>query len=323
MARRRRRRVSKVRRFRADPRTVIEAPKIFALHTPGARQELANFLTGLQGAVVASQHIKISFATTKEMSAEGTILFVAELERIMFAYPKADIRCTFPANGIVAQLLQHIGVLKRLKQRKTCNIEADTVKYWRVASGEDADGEKAADALSAYDALFKNREHSVLYKGLTEAMTNCRHHAYQLPRDDRIGDLKKWWLFSQYRDDRLVFVICDLGIGIPRSLKFNNPELREMAAEWLRTNSIAPGDGPIIQGAVESRRTATDKAHRGRGLMDIRSTIVELKGRLNIYSNRGSYHYDSAIRTERSFSFKKRLKFTGTIVSWSVPVPTA
>lgn len=82
-----------------------------------------------------------------------------------------------------------------------------------------AEGEQFAELFEEFDGRIKNFKQ--LYEGMVEAMANSVAHAYLSERGDGFEltpDTKRWWAFWQERAGKLSVVICDLGIGISRSL---------------------------------------------------------------------------------------------------------
>jgi hypothetical protein len=133
-------------------------------------------------------------------------------------------------------------------------------------------------------------------------------------------------VFSQLREERLTVVICDLGIGISRSLPHtagSEPSLLKRLARMLDPTK-PHRDERAIQFALEIGRTRTEMKHRGFGLLrNIRGVIDrESAGSMFIASNRGCYSYalggppfgtgESTSRLSRSIN--------GTIVGWCLPL---
>lgn len=158
---------------------------------------------------------------------------------------------------------------------------------------------------------------SGLYLGITEAMTNCHHHAYIEKRNDglNLDDIQKnWWMFSQEKDGFLHVVFGDLGIGIPVSLPIKKP------GWWgsIQKNfGMTPSDGTVIAEAIAQSRSRTGKSYRGKGLKQLVEAIESIdNARLVIYSNKGVYTYMKG----HPATFNFRDSIYGTVVYWSVPV---
>lgn len=157
--------------------------------------------------------------------------------------------------------------------------------------------------------------HSELYKGVAEAMTNARHHAYIDVRNDgfniRHTTDTPWWMFSQVRDGRLTVAIADLGIGIPATLPLKQPTTWKSIFNKL---GRLPRDGEAIEAAVSEGQSRLGKKHRGRGLGQIvRAVEVGDNGRIIILSNRGYYQR----RDGQSVTGDHKTSIQGTLICWS------
>jgi len=308
----------------ASPRTRrvmrIGAPRIFGVVNRVNRLELTKFLRALTRAVlVQERRVRIEFANTKSMTPGGTLLFAAELNRIVRISKERLLSCSFPRDDVVAQVLKHVGIFDMLGQRRDCNVTADNVKYWRAHSGSDVDGQAAGEAILNYMARFSDPGKRAVYKGLTEAMTNCRHHAYQAERGDGLPSVNRWWMFSQELDGQLTVAICDLGIGIPRSLREDRAGWYGEIVAFLAKSGWTSSDGDLISAAIAIGETRTQEKYRGKGLMDIRTVLDELGGSLQIHSNSGFYVYEAKTKKATWKTFDASI--LGTLVIWQVPLP--
>ncbi|MFH4324940.1 hypothetical protein WAJ71_20585, partial [Acinetobacter baumannii] len=86
--------------------------------------------------------------------------------------------------------------------------------------------------------------------------------------------LKKWWLFTKEVDGILTVCICDLGVGIPRSLKENSPHVNPGWFENMRNyvkelRKKYNEDSALIKAAIEIGKTRTNLPNRGKGLSQI------------------------------------------------------
>jgi hypothetical protein len=299
----------------------IKAPEQFSIETQGQCTELVEFIARLRRAALSptSLVVRIDFSRTVRMTAAGTLLFAAELDRIN-ALRSGRVTCTWPTSDRVAQVLLHVGIFEKLGQVRQCKITAKDVKYWKVDSGGEVRGELAAEAMQRYRYLFPD-EKQTLYRGITEAMTNTRQHAYEGERGDGFGNvLPNWWMFSEYREQRLIVAVCDLGIGIPRSLPKDKSGLWPKIVLFLTDEHLLDEDANRIRAAIAVGTSRTNAEYRGKGLMEIRSVLDGLSGKINIYSNCGIYRYDAATQKETCLTFPPATSIHGTIVLWNIPV---
>lgn len=306
--------------FRSRNTTLVSAPVVFGVQSESARRALTAFLQQVRKAATTKGKVRIDFTRTTQMTAAGTLLLAAELDRLNTLLGRRRFCCSYPTNDVVAQVLQHVGVFEMLGQQRSCTVTADNVKYWKVDSGTTVEGERAHVAMEGYKHHFSDPEQKALYRGLTEAMTNCVHHAYDGERLDGFGKVTKWWMFSEERDGNIVVAFCDLGIGIPRSLPLDKAGLYGAIKAVMSTLGLGHSDGNLIRAAMEVGKSRTHKEHRGKGLMDLRAVLDAMGGVLQIHSNCGFYEYRAKNSSELCKTFKQ-MSILGTLVLWSVPVP--
>jgi hypothetical protein len=318
---------AKDRRDSAGDVVRILAPEVFLLERGTDRARMVKFLAGIRDAVVVRKlKVRIDFSKVKRLHPCGVLLFTAEIERIR-RYAKKDgiIRSNYPAERIVEQVFQHLGILSLLG--RPARLEADSfeenVKHWRRAKGLVVEGQAFEQIQQSYEGRIADPLLSRMFGGVTEAMTNSVHHAYADQRGDGIAnhaELREWWMFSEERDGRLNLAMCDVGIGIPRSLGKADDEDRFWIADWVR-KLMAPGDSDsaLISAAVNLRKSRTGRHHRGRGLGEIQAVVENApNGFLKIHSNRGLYSYNATARREQRRDFRSSIM--GTLVLWSVPI---
>jgi len=284
------------------------------------------FLTEVRMRALAPNNrpVRINFDRTQFMFATATLLFAAELDRVNKIRP-GRISANRPLSNRIAQVIQHVGIAEKLGLKLQYPITRRDVMFWSVDTGSEADGERASRAMERYQHLIPGPQQR-LYGGLTEAMTNCRQHAYDGERGDGFPNaLPNWWMFSQYLDGVLCVALCDLGIGIPRSLP------KDTSGMWGLIQSMFSkpeddNDVRRIQAAIRVGATRTLTANRGKGLMEIRSVLDGLGGRMHIHSNRGYYLYDAKKNAakqeaETCMNFAPESSIQGTVLMWQIPVP--
>jgi len=292
------------------------APKIFSL-VPAARGAFLRSLAILRKRIgLQRRKTIVDFSQTEKMSAEGTLLFLAEFKRLL-RHVKGEVEITgvLPHNNKVAQVLCQIGVLELLGITTSIVPVDDDVVNWKTAYGTQVEGKKYDDILQAYDGDIADLLQDKLYAGITEAMTNVLNHAYDLPRADGLdaAPLKEWWMFSQQQHGKLVIVFCDLGAGIPRTLPIKR------ASVWRRVLSLGKtSDSDVIRYAVEDSVTRTMKDYRGKGLGQIVRVIRGIEdAEVHICSNRGVFTERHGARASNSTYNDSIL---GTLIFWRIPL---
>ncbi len=315
-----RRREKQIRQVSEDA-FVVQAPVEFRLFADKPRSRLLSFLQTLRNEVALNHRpVTIDFSDTHRMWSDATLLFRAELCRILrITQRSVPIRCVPPRKNKVSQVLKQVGIYRLLRFRSGVHVASPDVVKWRVANGSGVEGQKYDEILGKYDGVIPPALAEGLYRGLTEAMTNCHHHAYLWQRPDGLNapdDDKDWWMFSQERDGHLSVVFCDLGVGIPATVPKTKPSL------WTRivTKLGSPNDGDVIREAIEDSKTRTGKHYRGKGLRQLTEAIEKKPGsNLYIYSNNGCYNYKS----DGSASIKNfGDSILGTLIQWRVPIET-
>ncbi|MFW2076600.1 hypothetical protein ACG94X_02550 [Acinetobacter sp. ULE_I010] len=282
--------------------------------------------------------LRLDFSDTKQMYSEGTLYLLAELETLTLINSSILFRIIPSQEKIVNQVLEQTGILKLLKQViKFEEGEFDeSVKYWNYASGHNSEIDSADSMLDDFDQILSEDTSKNIFTSLTEALTNCHHHAYTEKRfPSETKSIKKWWLFSHERDGVLTVCVCDLGIGISRSLTRNTPDIKE---DWFgrfkgfitENKGKYDRDSAAIKAAIEIGNTRTNLPNRGKGLNQIINkinTMCDHKASIAIYSNKGSYIINRGLVTGLpitdiingvAISFTESIE--GTVIVWQIPL---
>lgn len=278
------------------------------------------------------QDLVLDFRRTTTIKPEGMLLLVAEIDRaIRMGSGDQQVDCRLPAGDdhparIVRQVLEQIGLLHRIgvgpAPTKNTDREYDeTVRHWRYATGTRVD-EQPGDVLELHEGRISPGLMKGMQVGLAEALLNSLHHAYKGDRNDgcAVYNERRWWMFTHERDGMLNVLVCDLGIGIPRSLPM----------EWDRSflkrlRSLLVGMPPhvaAIRMALVLGESSTGDEHRGKGLPQIwNATAASNAGGVGILSGRAyvGLNSDTGKEVETQFS----TDMLGTLIAWRVPVEAA
>lgn len=303
----------------------IKAPKVFELRNKKQHKKLMQFILKIRAHVLThNRKIRIDFSATESMVVCGTLRFFAELNLIKKEKRSLNlIACTYPKNNRVAQVLQHLGILKMLNCNCSITPDRDDVINWKTASGENTDATNIGEILETQSNLPKHKSKN-LYRGVSEAMTNVSQHAYLGLK--QTSNHKSWWMFCKEENDQIFVAFCDLGVGIPITLPQSLEKNKEENLFVQVRNKFFPNrkkltDGELIHAAIEVKRSRTKKNHRGKGLLDMIKVIGKTKcGNLAIFSNRGIYQYklDDLNPIENTRSYKDSI--SGTLILWSLPL---
>ncbi len=233
---------------------------------------------------------------------------------VRYVRGSVKISATIPENNKVAQVLMQLGIFDLLGVLCTVAPMDDDVIHWRFAHGQKVEGEKYEDVLADFDGEITPALSERLFTGITEAMTNVVNHAYEFPREDGIrSSTSDWWMFSQEKDGQLTVVFCDLGAGIPKTLKYKRPNV------WKRiVRNRVSGDAGAIGYALVDSVSRTKLSHRGKGLGQIVGLIDSVpNGRVKIMSNKGMLCRQDGETT----TYNYRDSIMGTIINWQIPLP--
>lgn len=282
--------------------------------------------------------IKLDFSETKRMFTEGTLYLLAELETLKITNPNIHFSLIPSKEVIVNQVLKQTGILELLGVSINFKDKEfdDTVKYWKYSSGYKVEMDSAEEMLDDFDDILSRSNSKSIFNSITEAVTNSHQHAYLEKRF--INDpmkAKKWWIFSQEKDNKLCICVCDLGIGISKSLLRNSENVTE---DWFSRLKIFlklhkekyDYDSASIKAAIEIGNTRTNLEHRGKGLNQIINQISILcdhKASVAILSNKGSYIINRGMIEDRpltgivdGFSLPYKQSIDGTVILWEIPI---
>ncbi|WP_156373055.1 hypothetical protein [Deinococcus sp. Leaf326] len=309
----------------------IRAPKVFGLSVESERSNVLNFLKNLRDTVgIQKKHVLIDFSETETLIADAMLLAYAEITRLVARFSReVKIRCILPKKSFstrtkpfiekrekVAQVLKQIGLLDLLGNQAKVEPTYEDVVHWKAVHGYKVQGDITEPILQVVDDVLGEMVSRKLYTGVSEAMTNTTHHAYLEDRHDGLNlkDKAGWWMFLQVKDNMLSILMCDLGIGIPRSLPKTN---RDWLHKLFSEKYPAP-DSLSIKYATEYGRTSTNLSNRGKGLKKMLSIVESLEASsLRIHSNKGVF---TAGKITHIVSRDYQDSIMGTLISWNIPI---
>ncbi|MFH1600056.1 MAG: hypothetical protein ABIJ73_01645 [Pseudomonadota bacterium] len=320
--RRSQKRLRKYRKLRTEltrKGILVSAPEQLFLHGEGPHDALIGFIGRMRAAISSGRSpVTLDFSATVSLMPGGALLFYAELDRVLSIYPSTSLRFLRSRNDTVNQVLEHLGVYMRGGYSSGATPSREDVISWRVVASASSDGEVAGPLIETYESL--NAEDSKrLFRGVSEAIPNAVEHAYIDERGDGIPPPpeNRWWMFCRESDNRFYVGVCDLGIGIPRSLPKTFSELFYSIFPAAVSPVVAKDDAAMIRAAMEISRTRTKLHERGKGLGDIRSVVDEIEGsELYVFSNSGLVTYISG--SYRLTRFNQSI--LGTLIVWIIPL---
>lgn len=305
-----------------EKRENISAPINIDYYDPKNYHKTNIFLMKLRRLILdKKKNVCINFNATRKITASAMISFLAEVDTLISRSPlgRGCITFTHPRMEKIESILKQIGFYELLKKKSRETKDFDDVAYWNYASGSHTDTQQASESMKEIELKISQKAQRKLYKGFSEAMANCVEHAYygEQNQDD---SCTKWWAFAGVKENILVVVICDKGIGIPASLPLTRQdEIIESFKNLLKLRKL--NDSAMIKIASQMGRTRTKQGNRGKGLKDIKAIIDSLnEGNLTIYSNKGYYRYFRNNKKLDDFRKDQKSSVCGTIVEWAIPL---
>jgi hypothetical protein len=297
----------------------VEAPPTIDLFDREDRCAAADFLSELRdNSRRPGVGLIIDLRQVTKVLPTGAVMLLAELDRLYAGQPESTLRLYRPKNEVIHAVFCQIGVYQSDNSLGP-EADRDDVKHWRSATGVASEGDKGGAILEAYEGRLAENLTSDLYAGIVEAMTNTVHHAYVGRQGFELKQFigRRWWALSQERDDELTVAICDLGIGIPRSLPRSATFTSDAVRRAWKRLGLDRSDASAIKVAVELGRTSTGQKGRGRGLSEIvEAADLSEEGRVLISSNKGVFVSVNGKSYARNHSHSIR----GTLIHWTVRI---
>lgn len=298
---------------------IVCAPKKLYLYGKAQHTQSTAFLYELRKSFATpGVTTVIDMRRVELLMAGGMLLFYAELHRLIAMFPGKSFKFLSSRDETVNEVLEHLGVYGLSGYISGITPERDDVVSWRAATSVFSDGKPVGELIETYESLSR-QEVKHIFRGVSEAATNAVEHAYVDDRGDGLPLMqeRRWWMFCRESQNKLYVGVCDLGVGIPRSLPRTYSEhLLSWAFETLSLGSRSV-DSTMIRAAMELARTRTEKDERGKGLGDMKRVVDQLPGSvLYIFSNRGLLSYSAEGYQEKQY----RNSIMGTIAIWIVPL---
>lgn len=317
----------------------IIAPAYLDLYRPDVRDAFIRFVNKIESQSKKENNKKgnkvhICFRNTVHMTAAAGLWLVSKMEYIASTYSQVTYIVTRPPatikelnkvkSFVVESVLNRIGFYSAIGLATKTMKDDPIVNCWEVLRGELVESEELGGLLEQITERL-GISYDGLYRPLIEAMSNSVEHAYRedLYKKEAGAISHKWWCFASILEDKLIVLICDLGVGIPKTLKLTQGEgflakIVEILGKPLTS------DAEHIKAALQVKRTRTKLGYRGKGGTDLQ-TIIEsyTDSHLRIISNYGNYKYTNRKTVAKpEVIWDGRESIGGTIVEWSIPLQT-
>ena len=158
------------------------------------------------------------------------------------------------------------------------HTNANSIPFTKVNLDDDGLVDYVGSILDLAPITLSEKCRDLLFKNIYEIFSNAIEHS-----NSNYGVFACGHWMPQKK--KLVFSVCDTGIGIPRLIKRNNPSFSsKQAIGW----ALKSGN---------STKQLSDGVPRGLGLSDLKAFIKLNNGALNIFSNDIYYNCSSAETT--------------------------
>lgn len=286
-------------------------------------QETVSFFDSLRGLTEdRAVRLTIDFTQLRNIGAAAALVLAAELECWrMNQLRRIRIVDIHDWDPFILHLLTTLGLfsLVRVSNPPPPPLKIPQFHFIRFQSHHLADGDLALPLRAALEQITGEIPRwKDLYRGLSEAMTNVRQHAYPethgfIPDDPK----NRWWMSGAYdADDKLLTcVFYDRGVGIPATVA--NTFGARAIQSLLERAGWSESDEALIMAAMELGRTRSRAPHKGRGLADVESYVKQSQsGMLRILSRGGQYIYSSDTGAANPSPLVSPIR--GTLIEWSI-----
>lgn len=312
------------RRGRTTPKSSrlpirVELPEILNINSNP--ESTIKCLMDFRNKVGSGKNITLDLDHVKDIDAAAALMLAAEID----VWRLRSLRNTLKSHDRswdlnIRKKLHDMGLFDLLRIKSQSQIHhspSDGIIFMKFES----DSKVNLDGyLNLREGIERCMGHEILHRiplcaGVAEALTNSLHHAYE--NEERI---KKWWISASYshQTKELIFLCYDRGQTIPKTLP-NSGIIENLLAAmgWIGINDKIDSD--LIHAALVTKRTATKKKHRGKGIPELKHFVdAHDSGKLSIYSRHGVVHYRK--NGENKKMEKKQISnpIRGTLIEWCI-----
>lgn len=290
------------------------------------RNATCEFIRTVREQVRAGVRLRLRFDECNSIKLSALVLLLAQIHKLQLEYGNEHITGTYPKNPRIERLLEHSGFYKLLgvKSRPNSKTTSKLTRFIRFKSDQKPNSAEIPNLrkeLLGDDLQMPKTIAKLIFRALSEAMTNVNHHAYT-NKSIRVSLLGgRWWMVANLSEKNKLFTLAfyDAGVGIPKTLprKYSNEIIRGVLS---LLPGFEPDDGQMIKAAMELGRTRTEASNRGLGLMDLAKLIEAVgAGSMHIHSRRGSYVY----KPDKEEHMNHEGFVEGTLIEWQLPLDIA
>ncbi|WP_313158316.1 hypothetical protein [Kluyvera cryocrescens] len=323
------------RKNKNRPHKII-APVCIDLSKPNHHTLLVKFVDDIKkyakkGVSNKVAQLHLCFRETKIITSSGGLWLLANLERLRNEHPYVKYSITQPPATrlhdsdknrypVVDAVMNWIGIYSALGLAKREMRALPMVNCWEVTRGSQVASTQVGELL---EKVTESTGHNLqaLYRPLVEAMSNSVEHAYRVDLYQNLQPQTKWWCFAAIMNNRLLTLVCDLGLGISKTLpKTQSKKFFVNIVEYI--GHALNADSDYIRASLQLKKSATKLDYRGKGGPDLQSLIAKIpNAKLVIHSNKGTYTYTNRGKVKPEKWFDNKLSISGTIVECSLELP--
>lgn len=303
----------------------VKMPQVINYYHENHFEALSSCLDKLRRHINDGYKVFLDFSETEKITAAAMLSLLAEVDQHtrVSAHGYRAINFNHPQDEKVESILKQVGFYDLLRKNKRDTKDFDDVVYWKYTSGVCSEPFLAQQTIQEIRKELEQKASKKLYRGFSEAMANSVEHAYSsnrcLDKIDPSTATEKWWCFAAIKDEKLIVVICDKGVGIPNTLPKTQAGFLQQIFELLGIKDRT--DSAFIKASSNLRETKTGLANRGKGIHDMKAVIdAHGDGVLTIFSNRGCYGYRGNSGSFSDFVIDYKHSVRGTIIEWSLPL---
>jgi hypothetical protein len=300
----------------------LRSPERLCINDEKDRERTLSYVRDLIDHVHKFQHaILIDLAHVKFASAAASVLLFAVMNRAYFVLgSKLRVRFSLPKkeeNPLGHRCIVRTGLAKALVANTPEKLDAlvQQKRYFQSSVTPELALSTTMEMLQE-KAVLDDNQAIMLMMGMNEAMLNVRNHAYEHNfYDESVKCMhgKRWWQCAWFdpEQDRVVFIICDLGMGIANS--YSGEDLDPVSQFVLEQNSVLE--------ALTSGRSRFNEPNRGNGSEDIKRPIAQgatKKEKLMVFTGGCLYELDSDVSNSHARVSTLRPQIPGTIVLWAL-----
>lgn len=266
----------------------------------------------------------VDLSNVKNITAAASLLLFATINTCQLTAENPNqVRCIFPSIKLNPEGHRYIvktGLSRALHSGSISKLD-DLVQSGVLFQSETNPSKHMRHTAERLikDSEMSSDQFQLITSAIAEAMLNVYHHAYKNPKNDKeIAKVKqsivqsigeRWWQCGWHdpKSNKWVFIICDIGIGIPGSYVGQDQALSTEAAAVAMEAAFTQGNSRFIgQG-------------RGNGSEDMKRAIgtgCSQSETLLVYSGGIKYIFGSELKEPDIVPLEKF--FNGTLVEWTL-----